>query len=355
MEPDPDALDVTLLNGFTFGCRPDCGLCCYATPAVTPTESAALLRIEPSLNLVPTGGAFHRISDRPDGGACQLLRTQRCRAHAARPYPCRTYPLSIHVGTRAVVSLVLSCPGVGLGPLVRIGSGTTTSAGPEGLGPELRSAEAEARRAPLGAWRAAHARAEARVWRKLARRGSKEDPRAVVAELAARPPGPAPGWSEGFSVPPADAALEELPLFFDPRFGRVAIRSGPADGTWELLALREAGGIEERIGTFAVPEGPWHLEADAGWLLAGYQRYLLARDHLVWSTYLELDSGAEESFEARLRDHLVDAATEVLRRASVRALATGQPSGTLGVTEVEEGIRATDAEMLDRPTLGRIL
>ncbi|MHB8352774.1 MAG: YkgJ family cysteine cluster protein [Thermoplasmata archaeon] len=356
MAPDRTALDLTLLNGFSFGCRPDCGLCCYATPAATAAETARLLQIEPALTLLAAEGRFQRISARPNGGACQLLRTNRCGAHSARPFPCRTYPLLIHVGTQAIASVVLACPGVDLSPLARLGGLPSAGpAGPEGLEQEIRAAQAELHLSPLPEWVAAHGRAEARLFRRLARMGSVEDPEAIVADLTARPPGPEPGWAAGLSVPPAEAELEELPLFFDERFGRVAMRAGPRDGTYELVALRETGGVADRIGTFAVPVGPWRLSAEAERLLEGYERYLLARGHLIWSTYLELDTEREGSFAERLRENLVDAATEVLRRASVRGLAAGTPSGTLGADAVAQGIRATDAELLDRPTLGRIL
>ncbi|MGI0054049.1 MAG: hypothetical protein ACRECR_07345, partial [Thermoplasmata archaeon] len=172
-----------------------------------------------------------------------------------------------------------------------------------------------------------------------------------ASELPPVPSGP----EAGLSVPPFDAPLEELPIFFDERFGRVVARVGPVRGSYELLALRETGGVADRIGAFAVPESPWRLGAGARELLEGYERYLLARDHFLWSTYLEIESGAEGPLEDRLRGNLGEAAAEVLRRAAVRARALGDPAPELGREAVLRGIRATDSELMDRPTLGRLL
>lgn len=353
-----DPLDRSLLDGFSFRCRPDCGLCCYASPAVTSSEAPALVRLEPGLELVPGEGGFSQIPARPEGGACRLLRRARCGAHAARPYPCRAYPVLVHIGRRARASLVLACPGVDLRPLG--GSGAAPDGvrrqGPSGLDAEIRAAEAEIGRSPLAAWSAEHGRAEDRLFRILARSGYREDPEAVVARLATAPPVAEAGRGAGLSVPPRGAPLEELPLTFDERRGGVvALRGGDRDGTYEIVALREGGGIAERVGTYAVPEEPVRMEPDAERLLHGYARYLLDRDHLVWATYWELANGADGGFGERLRGNLIDALAEVLRRAAVGALAAGAPAPRLGPAEILLGIRATDAELLDRPTLGRVL
>ena len=55
--PGP-AIDLSLLHGFRFTCRPGCGLCCYATPAASPSEQQTLLRLDPSVRFVGGSGAF---------------------------------------------------------------------------------------------------------------------------------------------------------------------------------------------------------------------------------------------------------------------------------------------------------
>ena len=112
-EEPPVPVDVSGLSGFSYACRPGCGLCCYAEPLVTPAEKPPLLRIVPSAEFV-SRGRFEFLGSHSEGGACRLLEGNRCRAHAARPSPCREFPLTAHVGVRLQATVVLTCPGVDL-------------------------------------------------------------------------------------------------------------------------------------------------------------------------------------------------------------------------------------------------
>lgn len=347
------SVDRSLLAGVRFGCRPGCGLCCYATPAVSPPERSALLRIEPELPFVRSEeeNPFVLLAARPGGGACWLLSEARCRHHGARPFPCRSYPVMTHIGARAQLGVVLSCPGVELGFLDRF---PAAGVPPEGLGEELAAVERELSAADLDGWCAEGRAREERVMRRLARRGEGIGAEEVRNRWRDRPVPLRFDPDRAIAPPPADRPVEELPIFYDSGHGRVAIRTDP-EGRYELLSVPENGVGARRIGVYAPPDEMPVLRPPARRRLEGYLRLLIERDHFLWSAYLELWSGAGGRLEERLEELLGEATTEVIRRAAVRAVLKGEPDGALGVAEIEDGIRATDADLLDRPTLGRIL
>jgi hypothetical protein len=172
----------------------------------------------------------------------------------------------------------------------------------------------------------------------------------VVDQLGDMPEGELEPWEP----PSADAGLAELPLFFEPENGRVALASG-ANG-WELLALAEDGGVKRRLGTYLPPIDLPAIEPEGRRLLEGYLRYALARDHTLWSVYEENpDAPDAEWLAGELAERLDEVAATVVSRAAVRSLSTGAPSDRLGVEQIANGIRATDMELLDRSTLGRVL
>jgi Fe-S-cluster containining protein len=346
-------LDRRLLEGFRFACRPGCGLCCYASPAVSAPEADRLLRIEPELPLRPDGQeGFRLLASRPDGGACTLLQDARCRHHDLRPYPCRSFPIVTHLGRRAQSALVLSCPGLDLAPLVGEGR-PSAGRSPSGLEGEIAAAEAEAARASLFTLLEEATRAEEELLRRRARRGSP-DPEGARAALRKRLPDPDPTGTFALPPPGEDAAIEELPLFFDPAFGRVALRSTEVK-TYEALEIAERGGVVRRIGEIPLPERPPELTSGAARLFDGYRRYVLDRDHFLWSAYFELSSGREGSVPDVLTENLVEISTELLYRSAVLARLHGEPGERLDAPALEAGIRSLDAEVLDRPTLGRVL
>jgi Fe-S-cluster containining protein len=342
MEPP---LDRTLLNGFSFACRPGCGLCCYAGPAASTAERTALLRIEPGVPFLPEGGGFATLATRPNGGACVLLQENRCRHHDQRPFPCRAFPIVVHVGRRAQATLVLSCPGLDLSPLDRWAEGPPgPGRPPEGLASELAAVENELRSAPVDRWIRSATRAERNLLG------------ASATEAAGMPP---VRWKElrtleGTPPPPVGTSPDELPLFSDPREGVVALAS-TAEGAYALARLSEAGAAPEPLAEVLPPRRPPSLTEEGERRLRGYSHYLASRDHFLWSGYHERFSGAHEPIGAILERNLSEARSEVLVRAVVRARWAGRTGERLDAEEVSDGIRAFDAELLDRPTLGRIL
>jgi Fe-S-cluster containining protein len=346
-------VDFGPLQGFRFTCRPDCSLCCYATPAVSAVERQRLIGILPELPPAPPGEEFTYLPAREEGGACGLLKEARCQAHPLRPFPCRSYPVHTHFGYRVQLSLVLACPGLTPPEPSRWGVSGARLASPAGLDGELGAVREELAGLPVGAWIAEHAARVDRIARKLNRQGRWEKPADVLARLLADPPGPDP--SGELSLPPTGIRnLEELPLFFDPKYGRVIIRDGE-DGTYELASIREAGGIGDRLGRFALPEVPPALGAIAGQRLAGYARYLLHRDHFAWAALHELECGAEGTVGERLEEDLVEALTECVNRASVIEQLHGGSGLQLDEGALLQGLSSVDAELLDRPSLGRVL
>ena len=97
--PTEEPIDVSLLSGFAFACRPDCGLCCFTSPRVDAEDAERLRAVAPDARIVPRGRE-RCVAARPDGGACQFLTQLRCRVHEVRPAPCREFPISVHVGLR---------------------------------------------------------------------------------------------------------------------------------------------------------------------------------------------------------------------------------------------------------------
>ncbi|HEV2448875.1 MAG TPA: YkgJ family cysteine cluster protein [Thermoplasmata archaeon] len=340
------AVELGLLDGFRFTCRPDCRLCCFAEPAASGAERRVLVQIEPELEWREEDALLSRIAARPDGGACQLLEAARCRAHYARPYPCRAYPVHVHVGDRAQASLVLSCPGVGLEPLAA-SPPATRAAPPWGLDSEIAAVREEARAAPIDELLRRASRLLDRALRQSgldreeleeARRRSTDLRLPPLAESGLAPPGP-------------EEPLEELPLLWAGSRG-VLLLCRHEDGSYEPLRPRESGGVAERLGRFLPPEPPAALDARARGVVDGYLRFLLRRDQFLWSVVHEYDPETEADFEGALRRTLAEVRLELLARGSVLARLDGGTGERLGVADVERGIRAIDSDLLDRPGPG---
>lgn len=347
-------LELGLLEGFRFTCRPGCGLCCYATPAVSPAERSRLVQIEPTARFLADTQGFKLLAARPEGGACTMLGDNRCRVHAARPFPCRVFPLLTHIGTRIQSTLVLSCPGVDLSPLESWSQDSPSRGETLGLDSEIAAARKEAEDVPVGQWLREGVAAESKIQHALRARGEMQECAEVLRELSGRPLPLGPVRGGGLPPPGRERPIEELPLTFEAPNARVALRS-VGSSEYEVIELRESGGVRTVRGTYPVPERWPEMQPDGRRVLEGYGRYLLARDHFLWAAYHELRSGSRDSLKERLRANVAEALAEVVRRGTVLALAGGHPSESLGVGEVAAGIRAVDAELLDRPTLGRVL
>ncbi len=341
-----DALDLDLVDGFRFTCRPDCGLCCYAEPRVEPDEATRLLQIAPATSF-RRHGRDRFLSSRPEGGACQFLVDGRCGVHAARPHPCREYPVTAHVGPRLQATVILSCPGIDLAPLRSGGvAGALRSTG--GLAAEVASL-VERVDAGTTARQAAAVRRGRKVERRLTEEGRWIDDDTVRAELGAAVPLPGADLFPPPEPPARDEGLERLPFFFDQRPGPVAVAR--ALGGWELLELAPKGGARS-LGVLVPPERPPRLDASARRLLEGYLRYVLARDAFLASVHLEMLEGRDGSVRDWVESALLELGAEVLGRASVRAKLAGRDARELTEGDIERGIRATDQDWLDRPTWG---
>jgi Fe-S-cluster containining protein len=344
----PLPLDTTLLDGLSFACRPDCGLCCFASPRVEPAEAAAIRAARPDLSLVEIG-RDRFLAARPDGGACALLADLRCTLHDRRPGPCREFPVTVHVGERLQATAVLSCPGLRWTEALVGRPVAPPASGAFGLEAELAAVR---RRIgpPVRRRLEAAARRRRRIVRSLEDDGRWEDEDDVRAALGRDLPMPRDGafWPE--DPPPESDGLVSLPLFFDRRAGPVAIAAGV--GGWKLLELSAEGGVRAELGTYPAPDRVPELEPAGRDLLRGYLAHWLARDAFFGYAVLVAErSGSGSLREVAARELRAIGAT-ALARALLRARARRSGPYRLSAEDVADGIRATDQDLLDRPTWG---
>jgi hypothetical protein len=288
------------------------------------------------------------LAARPAGGACQFLQGTRCGVHDGRPFPCREFPISVHLGERPQASLVLTCPGIPLDLLGRDRSAARLGP-PQGLETELLAARTRLSHTPRRELDDI-SRRRRRVTRILDRAGRWLPEEAVRAELRARVPFPD---RESFPVvdpPAAEDGLEFLPIYFDGRAGPVGIGAGL--GGWELLELRPEGGVAAHLGVVPPAETLPLLDEEARTLLRGYLRYHLERDAFLAAVALDMTEGSEGDLFDWAEAELRSLGATVLSRAALRAKAGRDVQGPLNRRDVADGIRATDQETLDRPTWG---
>ncbi len=343
-------LDTRLIAGFQFQCLPGCGLCCYTTPAVAPAERAVLIQLDPSAPLLDTSEGWGQIGSRPEGGACYFLQQERCSCHALRPATCAEFPLTAHVGSRIQVSVVLTCPGVELESLRRRGEGSHPGAVSPDLRSELEAVTLEVRRAEAGGQLRWAAQRRQSVERRLRRAGIWQSEEEVRTALQGRLNALVPTELIPEDGPGEEDELETLPLFYDPALGRVAWRSHP--GGVEFLTLRESGGIAAHLEVLSPPVRTPGLNETSRTLLRGYLGYLLERDATISTVYQLLLVEPSELPEEVVAEDLRSAAGQVIRMAVLRRALTSDRRGELRVDDVENGIRATDMDLLDRATAG---
>lgn len=342
----PSEIDLHLLEGFSFACRPECGLCCFTSPRVSRSEEARIRRVAPDLAVVRHEGE-RCIAARPDGGACQFLRGLRCAVHAVRPAPCREFPVTVHVGARLQATVVLSCPGLDLGPLLRHASGEPLP-GPLGLQEELGSVRG--RLGPVTErLRQESERRRRKVVRALSAGSRWVEDGEVRRELARRPLLPGPQEYVPEDPPPAADGLERLPMYAEGRAGPVALAD--SFGGWEALELSPEGGARS-LGVGAPPGSLPALGEDARELLSAYLRYFLERDSFLAAVHLEMLNLREGTVPEHALADLHTIASTVIARGAVRSQLLGGASGPIGRREIELGVRATDQDWLDRPTWG---
>jgi len=343
----PPDLDVALLDGFRYACRPGCGLCCFATPRATEPEILRLRRIEPALRTL-VDGRDRVLAARDLGGACQFLSGLRCRVHEARPHPCREFPLTVHVGERLQATVVLSCPGVEMDRFASDVAAGGHGAGASGFETELSSLRSRVT-ASTGRRIDEAVRRRRRVARQLQAEGRWMEEDEIRDELRKEIPFPADADFPVDDPPNAEGPLEELPLYFDHRKGPVVV--GSRMGAWEAAELAETGGARP-IG-FAIPASRRpRLTENARELLRRYLEYCLQRDSFLAGWMLDTLSADEGDLLDWTGRGLRELGATVLARADFRARLARGPVESLSVTDVALGVRATDQEWLDRPTWG---
>jgi hypothetical protein len=340
-------VDISPLSGFSYACRPECGLCCYAEPLVAPAEKGALVRILPEAEFVRRG-RHEFLRSHSEGGACVLLEANRCRAHPNRPSVCREFPLTAHVGVRVQVTVVLSCPGVDLSALHDYG-GPERAAPPRGFDAELVALRARVD----GSVRRlldTNGRRQRRIERALTAEGRWREESEVRRRLRDQIPAPVADDFPVESPPSRRGGLGLLPLFFDRRDGPVALASQA--GGWELIELYPTGGVRRSLGVVPPPDRPPTLSDDAARTLAGYLRYWLERDLLFGVVQLGMLEDHEGAVTDRVAAELRRIAAVTVSRAHVLAALRRGYVDRLSEDDVRDGLRATDQDLLDRATWG---
>ncbi|HEV2519005.1 MAG TPA: YkgJ family cysteine cluster protein [Thermoplasmata archaeon] len=346
-------IDLSLLVGASFRCRPQCGLCCYTTPAVSGPEAAQLIHLDPATPLLEGDGGWGFVASQGDGGACHFLARTRCGAYGVRPFTCREFPISVHLGLRAQATVVLSCPGVefpgwSAGPGDPEGSET-----PQGLEEELAAVDREFRQAPAAMRLKENARRWAAFRRRQDRADAWQEPDEIRRSLGPRmrslvrdafPPPAPPSRSEG---------IESLPIVFEPGVGRLGIAEHR--GGWELLSLEEGGSPPGSLGIWPPADEPPQMTPEGERALDRYLDYLLRREFTYWAAAAQIPRADARSLLDEVRSDIGRFGAMVLARAELIDRFRHGESSTLDGPLVWAGVRATDGEFLDRPTLGWVL
>ena len=344
------AIDSSPADGFEFSCRPDCGLCCYASPALRPGDLPRLVAIEPTFRPDPQRPTV--VPSRPEGGSCRFLDHNRCSVHPGRPGPCAEFPLATHLSDRVQVTVVLSCPGVRLDRLA-----SATPEAPHAASGIDRSLHGELAAVQTAVDRLTDAelrRSEQRWRRSLAtRRLDEASLRGAQARARASPPGPRDDDLAAVPIPSEDEGLDRLPLFFDPRYGRVALAGG--SDQVHLLVVREEGGVDRRLASFPYPDRLPRLGDDATERLRAYLRLVAGREAFVGAELANMTEPGEAGWLDQALADLREIAAAVIGRAIYRVWLSGGSAEELDRESIDLGIRATDADYLDRPTVGRWL
>jgi hypothetical protein len=259
----------------------------------------------------------------------------------------------VHLGFRAQASLVLSCPGIELSVLRRDArDGRRAPEEPFGLQSELTALEALIGSPGTKETILAAQDEHTAVLRRAHRRPGWVEGDGWRERLILSPPAPFDPGTVDLGDPIESDGLDTLPLFKDENHGIVGVAA--AEDGWELLQLDPEGGVRDRLGTYPGPDPGTRTTADGSDLLRGYLSYLAARDATVDTVLLEWLGGrsSSESFPDAVRIELQRAGLIVLTRAVLRAQLDGRPGAQLDAADIARGIRATDAELLDRPSVG---
>lgn len=278
-----------------------------------------------------------------------MLQERRCSIYARRPGPCSMFPVTVHGSPRGwQASLVLSCPGLSLKPLARWGAGPLAE-GTVGLDGELAAARARA-----AAPEAERARVtDARRRKGEARRAGFDLPdiEALRSELRTAAFTVTVEDLPGELPPEAAEGIEYLPLTWTGPHQVVAIEQHPLG--LRALEVAPRGGVGEPSEVLPVPRSVPSCSPEAQTLLQGYLHYWLERDALFDFLLQEGAAGSvSTSWAQRVRRELGNVGATVLTRAFLGARLNGGPGPSLDAASVAWGIRATEMDLLDRPSWG---
>lgn len=343
--------DTALLNGFRFECRSDCGLCCYTTPAVSSAELARIRTTVGPVETLSLSNGQRVIASYGEGGACRLLAGRTCSAYRARPLPCSIFPVTVHGGpNRWQASLVLSCPGLSVDPLL-VRAPRASPSSYEGIEAEVQSAR---ERAAVPAIRSAldqddrRRRARLRGYRERGRPLLVEEVRSSLRSQRIEVRGnDIPG-----ELPPGrEEGIQYLPLVWDGPQRVSAIESHPMGIRFRELSPDGQEGPPTDVEPIPRIVPPMTSEAEA--LLQGYLRYWLERDALFdYLLTVPPEDAEEETWIDTAQRELRLIGATVLTRGLARARRRGDHSRTMSAEAVALGIAATDMDLLDRPSLG---
>ncbi|MEM0128621.1 MAG: YkgJ family cysteine cluster protein [Thermoplasmata archaeon] len=354
---EPVPWDDSLARRFRFACRPGCGMCCYVSPRLTPSDREGIGQQRRPVPLVPAGPGRWRIPERATGGACAMLDGDRCQIHLQRPGVCAIYPVTLYAGRgRWQASIVLSCPGVDLEPLRQGGDPREGPSSPpaDSLRREIDRARWIATSpAMCRAFRGAALRRSHSLRRLLGRQplwAEVDSARsALLRMLPILPAHP----EEAEPLPDVREGAEYLPLVAAPAARPIALATdGGVPTVFELdpfgrLTLR---GRYRPLDRIPAPDG-----AAREWL-AGYQGYWLDRD-AFWDGLVAGAEGCPGAVPGPLEAGqmtLRKIAATVLLRAAILAQHRGT-TGTLTDTDaIVDGIRATDADLIDAGGYGAV-
>jgi Fe-S-cluster containining protein len=140
-------------HGFQFACVPGCSQCCDVEGYVYLTEDD-LRRIACHVGL--TAAEFERRyiyrtrhllrlrkPQGPEKRQCQFRDGGACSIHAVKPVQCRLFPFwpEMVENVTGWLKTAQSCPGIGTGPLIQIGTAVETAAEMKRAYPSFYSGE----------------------------------------------------------------------------------------------------------------------------------------------------------------------------------------------------------------------
>ena len=378
-------VDLSELDGKSFACIDECGLCCLCQPEVSESE-LRLIGADPRRAAGLTNERIDgRRTPQPSAvrlqggqGGCHFLRGRRCQIYDIRPRFCRQFPAPVHVSWRVQVNANLSCRGItpGGSSLRAFGEGVLRGL-PDGmLANELESSRRRLRDFERDARGAG-------VWQDWKRIGQAGD---VMASLL----GTAGGVGKLLAFADEEPEISEMPIqklatvletTEEPEdlddvalegncealdlesVAWLPVYSAP-DFTWNLMQYTdgkllwmrlEEGGKTETLHTLEPREV--HLmerDQDALATFGSYARTLAMRDHFACYA-------AEVCAEQEFSDDLMTVYAGVLGTAMLDMWWRASLIGTItGKTKIDgalarEGVISYDMDCLDAPTIGAFI